>query len=309
MTENELLYIKAVTEYKSITKAAASLYISQPSLSQALQRIEGAIGTPLFTRTGNGLIPTYAGKIYYETALKILKIHSDALKEIGEYEAGQSGSLHIGMSPQFGQYALPGILPKFSPRYPNIDMNITEAASHTLIEKLLSGTCDFAILNCSDSDFQPQFNYDLIISKPFVIIAHKDDPIGNRAVVKKDYAYPVLDPAVLEGQHLVMIHAGHRVRKVADSILLQAGVTQPEIPFSVETIQTAYTLVSNGLGISFSPTQFALSMASPSVRFYSIPSSYKTSWSTCVTTIQGGHLSPAAREFIQLVKDFFVENG
>ncbi|MBR5344167.1 MAG: LysR family transcriptional regulator [Oscillospiraceae bacterium] len=305
MTENELLYIKAVTEHKSITRAAASLFISQPSLSQALQRIEAGIGTPLFTRTGSGLLPTYAGKIYYEAALKILKIHSDVVREIGEYSQGNSGLLHIGISPQFGQYVLPFILPHFSPLFPNVDINITEAASHILIEKLFSGTCDFAVLNCSDDDFQPQFEYDLVISKPFVIIANRADPICELATINPAYPFPVLDPSHLQDKRLIMIHAGHRVRKMADTILAQAGVLQPNIPFSVETMQTAFTLVSNGLGVSFSPTQFAVSMAPPNVRFFSIPEKYKTKWSTCVTIVKDGHLSPPAHGFIRIVKDYF----
>ena len=81
MTEKELNYIKTITEEKSISKAARKLFISQPSLSQYVRRIETELGTELFKRTPAGLIPTYAGEQYYRTALKILALYEDLERE------------------------------------------------------------------------------------------------------------------------------------------------------------------------------------------------------------------------------------
>ena len=77
MTSKELLYVKTIAEEKSISQAAKLLFIAQPSLSQALSRIEDNLGTPLFTRTTGGLNLTYAGERYYQTACRILKIYEN----------------------------------------------------------------------------------------------------------------------------------------------------------------------------------------------------------------------------------------
>ena len=72
MTDKELLYIKTLCEEGSITKAAAKLYLAQPSLTQTLQRIEKQVGTPLFRRLPTGLRATEAGNEYYRMACEIL---------------------------------------------------------------------------------------------------------------------------------------------------------------------------------------------------------------------------------------------
>ena len=64
MTSRELLYVKTIADEKSITGAARKLYVAQPSLSQALQKLEEQIGTPLFKRTTGGLTLTYAGGLF-----------------------------------------------------------------------------------------------------------------------------------------------------------------------------------------------------------------------------------------------------
>ena len=82
MTERELLYIKTIAETKSISKAAARLFVAQPSLSQALQKIEEGLGTPLFIRHKNGMRLTFAGEKYYKAANEILNIYNDFKNEI-----------------------------------------------------------------------------------------------------------------------------------------------------------------------------------------------------------------------------------
>ena len=74
MTDKELLYIRTVAEERSVSKAAQKLFITQPSLSQCIQRIESALGTRLFTRTSSGLILTYAGERYCQIAGEILRM-------------------------------------------------------------------------------------------------------------------------------------------------------------------------------------------------------------------------------------------
>ena len=73
MNDRELLYVKMIVESKSISEAAKKLFIAQPSLSQALQKIEENIGTQLFIRNHDGMKLTLAGEKYYLTATEILK--------------------------------------------------------------------------------------------------------------------------------------------------------------------------------------------------------------------------------------------
>ena len=111
MTEKELNYIKTITEEKSISKAARKLFISQPSLSQYVRRIETELGTELFKRTPAGLIPTYAGEQYYRTALKILALYEDLEREISDINALQTRKIHLGITSHLGTGVLSRVLP------------------------------------------------------------------------------------------------------------------------------------------------------------------------------------------------------
>ena len=91
MTSKELLYINTIAEEKSISKASRKLFISQPSLSQAVQRIEEHLGTILFKRTNTGLILTVAGEKYYKMANQILKIYDDFKTEINDINDMKTG--------------------------------------------------------------------------------------------------------------------------------------------------------------------------------------------------------------------------
>ena len=73
MDFKELTYVLALARHQSVTKAAQELYLTQPALTRFLQRLETSVGQPLFTRSGNRLIPTYAGEKYIERAQDVYK--------------------------------------------------------------------------------------------------------------------------------------------------------------------------------------------------------------------------------------------
>src|SRR5699024_2838314 len=106
MNERELLYIKTIADTKSISKAAEELFIAQPSLSQALQRIEKELGTHLFIREPRGMKLTYAGEKYYLMAKEILDIYSDFKSEITHINELKSGRLVIGVARYMGMNIL-----------------------------------------------------------------------------------------------------------------------------------------------------------------------------------------------------------
>lgn len=97
MTERELIYVKTIADEGSISKAAQKLYLSQPSLSHCVQRIEESLGAKLFTRSPTGLTLTYVGERYYSVATEILHIYSDFQQEVGEMKSLRSGRITVGI--------------------------------------------------------------------------------------------------------------------------------------------------------------------------------------------------------------------
>ena len=113
MTDKELLYLLTIAEYGNITRAANELFISQPSLSESLSKVEQEFGTPIFHRELTGLVPTDFGTHYLETAKKILDCYQQMNLELDEYRQMRRGTLNFGIPFNLGAYLLPRILPYF----------------------------------------------------------------------------------------------------------------------------------------------------------------------------------------------------
>ena len=97
MDFRELTYITAVAEERSVTEAAKRLYISQPSLSYIISKVEQDLGVRLFDRKTNPLSLTYAGEIYVEHAREILRIRDNMRRELTDIGHGQKGRINIGI--------------------------------------------------------------------------------------------------------------------------------------------------------------------------------------------------------------------
>lgn len=108
---NEFLYITTIAKYKSISKSAQKLYISQPSLSQCLSTVEERIGTKLFIRSQKGLTLTYAGEEYCKMATDILQIYNDFENSITQLNEMKRGRITFGITNFLGPLHLPSVLP------------------------------------------------------------------------------------------------------------------------------------------------------------------------------------------------------
>ena len=168
MTQNELIYMLAVAEHASVSKAAAELYISQPSLSQEIKKIEEEFGRQLFVRSPSGLTPTGFGEAYLQTATQILDCYKSLLKDLDEFRDMKRGSISFGIPPNLGTCLLPRILPAYTKMYPGITVNFKEANSVELDKMLLAGKIEFNIMHYQEP--HEMIRYEKIMSDPFYLV-------------------------------------------------------------------------------------------------------------------------------------------
>ena len=119
-------YVCEVYRERSFSKAAQNLYISQPSLSARIKKVEEQIGVPLFDRSTSPLQLTEAGRIYIRAAEEISEIEQRVENAINNLNTLQTGRLSIGASNLFAAYVLPPLISRFKQRYPKIDVQIVE---------------------------------------------------------------------------------------------------------------------------------------------------------------------------------------
>lgn len=305
MTSRELLYVKTVAEENSISKAAKKLYIAQPSLSQALQKLEEQLGTPLFNRTTSGLNLTYAGERYYHMAGQILKIYEDFESEISDMNNLKTGRIHLGITNHLGILTLPQTVKQFREICPFIELQITEDNTDGLEKRLVMGELDFVVMH---APAEPQYNkisYEILQRDPFILVTAPGHPLLEKARALEGYPYPVLDLKLLDKEPMIRLHPGQRIRQVTDMVLKKAGIRQINTVMTLKNHTTAQLLAAKGAGITMVPLQYSRLTVEQeeSPLLFSIHNRYEAWWDMCIATLEGRFLSKADQLFIRCMKE------
>ena len=307
MTSKELLYVKTIAELGNMSKAAKKLFIAQPSLSQAVTRLEDSLGAPMFNRTPNGLTLTHIGEKYYHIANQILKIYRDFEVYVSDENQLKTGRIHMGITSHLGSIVLPKILPVFHREYPSIEILITEANSTILEEKLTACELDFIIIHSASVCTKAGFHYDLMRKDPFLIVTEQDSPLKDLAVSIPGYHFPVLDLEYIRQEPLILLTKPQRIRQISDGILKNAGIFQPNIALTLGNYRTAQLLATEGYGITFVPMSYSQAVAyDKEPLFFSIPDQYDPYWNLSVATIPDSYLSKADLRMIQIMRNIFT---
>ena len=143
MNYSELHYILCIAKHQNLTRAAQELYISQPTLTKHLQKLEREMGAKLFSRNGNTYVPTYTGRKYMEYARKILQVKQDWEKELKDLTENNEGELNIAVPLMRSSCMIPQIMEEFSKKYPNVNVSIWEEAYSVQEKLLLNDQLDF----------------------------------------------------------------------------------------------------------------------------------------------------------------------
>lgn len=146
MTLTQLEYIVALDNYRHFAKAASACFVSQPSLSMQVQKLEDEIGVSLFSRTNFPIEPTEVGMLVIAQAKKILAEVSHIPQLINQHKKILSGTIKLGIIPTLAPYLLPLFLHSFITKYPDVQLTITELTTDKIVSGLRNGTLDAGIL-------------------------------------------------------------------------------------------------------------------------------------------------------------------
>lgn len=304
MNDKELLYIKTIADTQSISKAAEELFIAQPSLSQALQRIERELGTHLFIREPRGMKLTFAGEKYYLMAKEILDIYSDFKSEITHINELKAGRLVIGIARYMGMNILPNILPKFNKNYPNIEIIIREENTRVLENLVLGGNVDFALTHVHKKEMNEKIHYEILKEDEFLLVTPKGYLINSDKIKIKD-GKSYVDLRDLDGEKFILLDINKGIRKVQDRTIKSYGIN-PEVVFTTKNFETAKRLAANGMGITIIPKDYLnIFSQDKSYDSFNLSDTEENIWYTAILTIPDIYKSQATKVFIDEVKSFF----
>jgi DNA-binding transcriptional LysR family regulator len=166
----------AVAETEHVSKAAASLFLTQGAVTQQLRHFERALGLQLLERAGRGVRLTDAGRalaIACRAALRSVEIVEDTARSMKTLE---SGSLDLGASPTCASYYLPSRLAAFSSRYPAVKLTVTVEPSAAISAQVLAGAIDCALI---EGEPPADLMAVVLARDELVLVAHRDHPLSQ----------------------------------------------------------------------------------------------------------------------------------
>lgn len=301
MDFRDLSYVLAIAKYQNITKAAESLYITQPTLTKFLQNLERQLGQKLFKKLGNRFILTYAGERYLSYAKKILDIKKELDQEMGDLSHNHTGVLKVAFPVMRGTYMLPCTLPIFYKLYPNVKLNILEAHSQSLEGMILNGDTDLAFFNLPIKSVN--IDYEIISHEEVLLVISAQHPLARAGVQKKGCKYPWMDLHFMEKEPFILQIPGQRTRQTVDCLLKENGFV-PNILLETSNIHASVELASKSYAACF-VTETHLKhvhLEAPIARF--------SVGSPCTTVDfvaayrKGSYIPHHALEYIKIVKEF-----
>ena len=242
MTLTELKYVVALAQERHFGRAAQKCFVTQPTLSLALAKLEDELGIKLFERNKNEVLVTGRGQAVVEQARRVL---DEVGKIQGIARGGHdqlSGALRLGAIPTIGPYLLPDLIPILRKRAPDMPLMIEENLTGNLAPMLREGELDVAIVALPFS--LPGVKTELVYEEPFSVVV----PEGHRWVEKKG-----VKPSELSEENLLLLNNGNCFRdQVLEACPGQPNTALPEgrAGSSLETIRN---MVASGLGVSVLP--------------------------------------------------------
>lgn len=271
MNWNQLQYVITTAQEKSITKAARKLYISQPSLSLSIQALETEIGSRLFERNRGELTLTYAGTLFYQWAVSTLHSQHQLTVKLNDISSERRSLIHIGMSPHRSLLILPQILKCFYKDYPNCEIHLIEKPTYVLKKLLENNTIDVMI----DVMHPDTVNYqsDLLSEEKIILAVPSSYLASGQFQCKEKEAISLSDMA---SYPFIMLSSEQILGSISRKMCESASFF-PDIRLTCENVETALTLVSQQLGITFVPEILAKHSGQyPNVQYYPIRQFYDT---------------------------------
>jgi LysR family transcriptional regulator, hydrogen peroxide-inducible genes activator len=241
MNIRDFEYLVALAEHKHFRKAAEACFVSQPTLSGQIKKLEDEIGSPLLERSSRRVLFTESGLLLVDQAKRILS----EIKRFQEMASGQCGAMtgpiHIGFIPTVGPYLMPRIVPTLKEQFPQLELYLHEAQTHQLVAQLEEGKLDCLVLASVEE------------TQPFKEIAIYNEPLSIAVPSGHEWSKLVqVDMLALNGRTVLSLGDGHCLRDQALGFCFAAGAKDDE-RFKATSLETLRNMVAAGAGITLLP--------------------------------------------------------
>lgn len=242
MNIRDLQYLVAVHDLNNFSKAAERCFVSQPTLSGQLKKLEEELGAPLMERSTRQVLFTQLGEQVVEQARGVL-MSVDHIRDLARQSDDiMAGDLHLGLIPTVGPFLLPLIMAEINRQFPKLDLYLYELQTDKLIDRLLKGELDAAVL--AKLEWSYPVKETTLYEECMQLAVSSDDALAAQAhPVKKE---------VLEGRSVLMLEDGHCLRDQAMGVCFAAGANEDQ-RFQATSMDTLLHMVGTGVGMTLIP--------------------------------------------------------
>jgi len=237
----DLKYLVALADHKHFGRAAAASFVSQPTLSTQIKKLEEELGVALVERAPRRVMLTPVGREVAERARKVIADVEQMAEIARRSQDPEAGTVRLGLFPTLGPYLLPHVVPRLRQRFPRLELLLIEEKTDQILQRLRDGRLDAGLLALPIHD--EQLHVETLFDEPFLLAVPQQHPMAEQ---------DSLELHDLDHQHLLLLEEGHCLRDQALDVCHMAGADERD-GFRATSLETLRQMVAAGVGITLLP--------------------------------------------------------
>ncbi|MEJ2719406.1 MAG: selenium metabolism-associated LysR family transcriptional regulator [Deltaproteobacteria bacterium] len=230
-----------VVELKSFTKAAEALRLSQPTASEHIRTLEEILGEKMIDRLGREVLPTPAGRVFYQYARNIVQMRDEAIEALDQFKGKLAGHLILGASTIPGAYFLPKFIASFKAAHASVQITLRISDTAEVSNDVLEGSASVGVVGSRPND--RRLVLEKLFSDELVLAVFPDHPWAKKRKIDVDQ---------LEGEPFILREVGSGTRSVMTRILHDHGfdASRLEVVAEMGSTEAVRQGIKAGIGLS-----------------------------------------------------------
>ena len=241
MNLRDLRYLVALADHRHFGRAATACFVSQPTLSTQIKKLEEELGVALVERAPRRVMLTPAGRDIAERARRIVADVEQMKESARRSRDPEAGTVRLGLFPTLGPYLLPHVIPQLRVKFPRLELLLVEEKTEVILRQLREGRLDAGVLALPLHD--DQLHIEFLFEEPFVLAVPESHPYAQReSIALKELA----------NESLLLLEDGHCLRDQALDVCELAGAGE-KTGFRATSLETLRQMVAANVGMTLLP--------------------------------------------------------
>jgi len=294
MDIQHIRYFLAVAKHQSFSKAAESLFVTQPILTRCIKNLEKELGVQLIQRSTKHFALTEAGQLLQRSGAAILQQHQDIYRQMADLAGGQLGELRISSPGVLLDMYFPTLVAQYRKNHPGIRITIRESGTRTVVQEVLGGAADIGLVMLPLAEAAELEVFPIVADQIHVILP-KEHPMATQSSIHIRQ---------LENQDIITYNQSTTLYHTLDKLCKEQGFT-PNI--ACQSMMPRFILDTLSCGDWVGVFPAPMLQKSPRPELVGIPLEPQMPWQIAMITKKGRYVSSAANSFLNFSREFLSQ--